>query len=178
METWRNTLHKDFKIAINVSPLILDSQNFFTEFKKQIEIHDVEFENFDFEITEHSEFINSAESLLVLNDIYSHGISISIDDFGTGYSSLAYVRMYSVGKIKIAKELIDEIAIDEDSKYMVEGIINMSKTLGIDTIAEGVEDEKQLNILRELSCDKLQGYIWGRPLPKEDFEKLYRSQAE
>ncbi len=178
MEIWRKTIGKDFKIAINVSPLILDSQNFFNEFKNRLALHDVEFTNFDFEITEHSEFINSAESLLVLNDINSRGVSISIDDFGTGYSSLAYVRMYSVGKIKIAKELVDEIAIDEDSRYMVEGIINMAKTLGMDTIAEGVEDEKQLSILRELNCDKLQGYIWGKPVPKDDFEKMYINQAK
>ncbi len=178
MVKWKKTLDKNFKIAINVSPLILDSHNFFNEFKNEVQINDVEFENFDFEITEHSEFVNSAETLLVLNEINSHGISISIDDFGTGYSSLAYVRMYNVGKIKIAKELIDEIAIDEDSKYMIEGIIKMSKTLGIETIAEGVEDEKQLNILRELDCQQIQGYIWGRPLPKEDFEKLYINQVE
>lgn len=172
-EKWKALFGDAFKIGINVSPLILDSNNFFVEFANELGKHEVEYHDFDFEITEHSELANSPKALYILDHIKSQGISISIDDFGTGYSSLEYVRMFKTDKIKIAKELVDEILVNEEYKYMIEGIIKMAETLNMKTIAEGVEDENQLEVLRGLACDELQGYIWGRPVPAMEFEKLY-----
>ncbi len=173
MQKWNYKFAKDFKIGINISSLILDSADFLNEFKSRVLISSVNYDNFDFEITEYTELDNSPELLYRLNEINQLGVSLSIDDFGTGYSSLSYIKMYNVNRIKIAKELIDEIEENEEYRYMVDGIVKMAKTLGMSTIAEGVETEKQLEILRDLDCDELQGYIWGKPMSASDFEELY-----
>ena len=99
----------------------------------------------------------------------------SIDDFGTGYSSLSYLKQYRINCLKIAKPLIDGIAVNEADTEIVQAIVQMAKALKIRTIAEGVEDSSQFDILQSLACDEIQGYYLGRPVPPEEFERLYLS---
>lgn len=101
------------------------------------------------------------------------GIEISIDDFGTGYSSLSYIKRFNIDRLKIAKELIDNISVDETNLKVVKAIIMMAKAMNIKTIGEGVEDKFQLQKLIDLGCDEVQGYIWDKPLSVEQFEKKY-----
>jgi len=101
-------------------------------------------------------------------------ISVSIDDFGTGYSALGCLGKYSFDRIKIDKSLVDEIS-EGDGKHMnvIQAAINMAHATGMQAIAEGVERQEQLDILTELGCDQIQGYLFGRPVPADIFEQKY-----
>lgn len=101
------------------------------------------------------------------------GVSSSIDDFGTGYSSLSYIKKFSVDRLKIAKELVDNIENDENTSLIVNTIIKMAKGLNLKTIAEGVEDITQLEIIENLGCDEIQGFIFGKSVPPDTFEMAH-----
>lgn len=106
------------------------------------------------------------------------GVCTSIDDFGTGYSSLSYIKRFNIDRLKIAKELIDNIGNDVDSLLIVQAIVMMAKGMQLKTIAEGVEDTNQLKILNEIGCDEIQGFFWeGQSLvnnSKRTISKIYR----
>ncbi|PHV69440.1 hypothetical protein CS063_15695 [Sporanaerobium hydrogeniformans] len=119
----------------------------------------------EIEVTE-SLFISSLDYVAnVLSELSELGIHIAIDDFGTGYSSLSYLQQLPIHILKIDKSFIDHITYTSDTSKMVEAIIKLSHTLGLEVIAEGVEEEVQLNFLKQCRCDTIQGYIWGKPYP-------------
>jgi diguanylate cyclase (GGDEF)-like protein/PAS domain S-box-containing protein len=128
------------------------------------------------EITE-SAFMKDIEfTSTVLRKLKDIGVSVSIDDFGTGYSSLAYLKRFPIDNLKIDITFIREMVKDPDSASIVIAIINMAHTLNLKTIAEGIETEEQLNILRLLRCDMGQGFYLSKPLPAEDVENLFMQQ--
>ena len=100
------------------------------------------------------------------------GIRIAIDDFGTGYSSLSYLNSFPSDTLKIDKSFIDKMNTSVSSQKYVEAIISLAHVMDFEVVAEGVETDDQLRTLRDISCDYIQGFIWGRPLPKEEAEKL------
>lgn len=100
------------------------------------------------------------------------GIEISLDDFGTGYSSLAYLKKLNVDYLKIDRTFIQNIDINLDDQAMCEAIVVMAHKLKIKVIAEGVENEAQLNFLKSVGCDYAQGYWFSKPVPGHDFELL------
>jgi EAL domain-containing protein (putative c-di-GMP-specific phosphodiesterase class I) len=124
------------------------------------------------EITE-SAFMQDLEfTSSVLKKLKNLGVSISIDDFGTGYSSLSYLTRFPVDNLKIDISFIRDLAADADSASIVTAIISMARTLGLKTIAEGIETEEQWKILRLLRCDMGQGYYFSKPLPAKEVENL------
>jgi diguanylate cyclase (GGDEF)-like protein/PAS domain S-box-containing protein len=126
------------------------------------------------EITE-SAFMQDIEfTSSVLKKLKDIGVSISIDDFGIGYSSLSYLKRFPIDNLKIDMSFIREIAIDPDTASIVTAIIAMARTLGLKTIAEGIETEEQWKILRLLRCHMGQGYLFSPPLPAKDAEKIFK----
>ena len=126
----------------------------------------------ELEITETiliDDFEEITKRLEILRDI---GIKISLDDFGTGFSSLSYLKGLPIDTLKIDKSFIDTVITDENTRIITESIIYMVKKLGFETIAEGVETEEQFQYLNEISCDIIQGFYLGRPMPADDIEKL------
>jgi len=99
------------------------------------------------------------------------------DDFGTGYSSLSYLNNIPATLLKIDKSFIDKMNSSEKSKQYVAAIISLGHIMGYEVISEGVEEDDQLETLRKIGCDYIQGYIWGRPLPQEEAEKLISGDA-
>ena len=116
-------------------------------------------------------------SIDILRSIRSLGISISIDDFGTGYSSLSYLKKLPVSKLKIDRSFIIDVPEDEDDVAIVRTIIALAKNLGLETIAEGVETEGQIEFLVQEGCHNIQGYYYSKALSKAECEAFMKKHA-
>ena len=128
----------------------------------------------ELELTEGVAMDDPLGAIAVMNDLHQRGVRMSIDDFGTGYSSLSYLKKFQVYKLKIDQSFVRDIADDPDDKAIVVAIIALARSLGFETIAEGVETQAQLDCLREQRCDEVQGYFYSRPLPAAQFEAFVR----
>jgi diguanylate cyclase (GGDEF)-like protein len=126
----------------------------------------------EMELTESTLMANTARTIAILETMRARGVQISIDDFGTGYSSLAYLRRFPIDKLKIDKGFIRHITTDPDDAAIAVAIIRMAHSLNLDVIAEGVETAAQLQYLRRHRCDQMQGYLFSRPLPAPELERL------
>jgi EAL domain-containing protein (putative c-di-GMP-specific phosphodiesterase class I) len=107
-----------------------------------------------------------------MNALKSIGIQFELDDFGTGYSSLQYLKRLPLQQLKIDQSFVREIEYNENDKQIVRTIISMTQNLDLKVIAEGVETENQRQILFDSGCQRFQGYLFGRPLPTDEFEVL------
>ena len=159
-------------VAVNISLRQLVSDSFVEKVRSCIKNAGIKPGQIEIEITE-SVFIESVnDAILKLCQLREIGVTLSLDDFGTGYSSLTYLRTLPVGVLKIDKSFIAEIISDQAQLHVVGAIINLGHTLGLTVVAEGVETEKQLKILSEYRCDRIQGYIFSKPLTEEVAIKL------
>ena len=162
----------DLMLSVNVSVRHLMKNDFLDEVRSVLKESGVPAKNLEIEITE-SIMIDSVDKALeVIADIENMGIQIAIDDFGTGYSSLSYLNRFPANLLKIDKSFIDKMNTNESSKQYVAAIISIGHIMGFDVISEGVENDEQLKTLEEIGCDYIQGYVWGRPLPMEEAEKV------
>lgn len=177
LKKWNNEYDKNFKMGINISPIQFDSIDFFSYIVLKINEIGVLSSNIDFEITENSAMNSGVVMEEIFTSLSGLGVQISIDDFGTGYSSLSYIKRFDIDRLKIAKELIDNIAIDHVDRLIIKAIIMMAKGMGLATIAEGVETIQQLEYLRAEGCDEVQGYYYCKPISSDDFEGTYFKQA-
>lgn len=130
------------------------------------------------ELTESSFLHNAEQTAEILRALRSRGIGISIDDFGTGYSSLSYIRTMTLDQLKIDRSFVINITGEERDRQLVRAIIAMSQALGLSVVAEGVETPEQLELLAELGCDQVQGYLVCRPLPAEALEQWYENYRQ
>ncbi len=176
---WNHSQPFHIKVGVNISPRQLNEDAFAGILKTLILDTGVDTAWLDAEITEGT-MIGQTENVQAVFDLLKElGISISIDDFGSGYSAINCLNKYPFGRIKIDKSLIDNISLYNISGvHIVKSIINMAKSIGIKTIAEGVETEDQLDILTELNCDQVQGYLLGRPVPAGEFEQKFMNLTE
>jgi len=170
---WNRQYGKSLRIGINISPHQLDDIDFLEKLEAIIAKVGIDPAWLNLEITERSAMKDESFIINIFNRLSSLSIVSSIDDFGTGYSSLSYLKKFNINYLKIAKQLIDGIAINETEAQIVQAIIMMATALNLRTIAEGVEDEEQLRILESLGCDEIQGFYFGRPVSPEEFEELY-----
>ena len=106
------------------------------------------------------------------------GIKIAIDDFGTGYSSLSYLNKFPADLLKVDKSFIDKMNSSDSSKQYVAAIISIGHIMNFEVISEGVEEDAQLDTLKSIGCDFIQGYIWGKPLPPDIAEELVVSSMQ
>jgi len=160
------------KISINLSARQLASKNYIEELKETIAIIGLETKFIEIEITETHIMEDPNYAMEILNKIRDLGISIAIDDFGTGYSSLAYLKKLPVSKLKIDRSFVMDLPKDSDDVVLVKTIISLAKNLGLEVIAEGVEEKEQVDFLVEQGCYEIQGYYFSKPLSKEDCEKF------
>ena len=129
-------------------------------------------EYLELELTEGVAMHDPQAAISIMNNLHDRGIRMSIDDFGTGYSSLSYLKKFQVYKLKIDQSFVRDISTDVEDKAIVSAVINMAKSLGLITIAEGVETEAQLEFLSKHGCEEVQGYYFSKPLPAEQFSKF------
>jgi EAL domain-containing protein (putative c-di-GMP-specific phosphodiesterase class I) len=109
----------------------------------------------------------------LLQKIKKLNLTLSIDDFGSGYSSFSYLKKMPIDRIKIDKILIDNIEKDKDNKAIVSSIVALAKIMGLKTIAEGVESKAQEDVVFECGCDAIQGFLYSKPLPSDEFEREF-----
>lgn len=129
----------------------------------------------EIEITEQTTNANNFIATSILKRIKDLGIRILMDDFGVGYSNIMNIRKTPIDVIKIDKSFIDEIVTDAKTRSIVKFLIELCKTNSLESIAEGVNDVKQVEILKKLKCDTIQGYYYSKPLCRNDFEKFLLS---
>ncbi len=164
----------DITLSINASVKHLMKNGFVDEIKDLLKESGIPAKQLEIEITE-SIWIESAEKAAeCLKTLKDMGLQIAIDDFGTGYSSLSYLNSFPSDILKIDKSFVDKMNETDSSQKYVEAIISMAHVLDLEVIAEGVEEPEQLEVLRGIRCDYIQGFIWGKPLSQEDAEKLLK----
>lgn len=164
----------DIILSVNVSVRHLMKKDFIEEIKSILQNSNIPPKNLEIEITESIMIDSVDKALQVINAIEEMGVQIAIDDFGTGYSSLSYLNRFPANLLKIDKSFIDKVNDNDSSKQYVASIIAIGHIMGFNVISEGVEEDEQISVLKEIGCDYIQGYIWGKPLPEEQAEKLVR----
>lgn len=158
----------DFIVSVNISPIELKDSNFFNTLTNIIDSTKIKPEWLEIEITENVMIDSVEEVLIKLKQIKELKIKISLDDFGTGFSSLSYLGKLPADTLKIDKGFIKDISSNMHNQKMVESIIAMSHKLGINVIAEGIEEETQFEILKKMNCDNIQGYYIKKPSSLKD----------
>ena len=169
VQQWQQNNKHLQRIAINVSSAQLNGQGFPQLVKYKLEQYELLPEQLDLEITESLLMDHLHEDNSELYELQQKGLEISLDDFGTGYSSLAYIKHLNVDRIKIDRSFIRDLDYNAESYSIVAAIITMGKSLGLKVLAEGIETEHQLSLLRELGCDEGQGYLFSRPVTADEF---------
>ena len=171
-----NTLNLNrFKIAINLSARQFQDISLIPFVNKILDKYQISPEQIEFEITETISMSNMQSTLRILTKLRDLGISIAIDDFGTGHSSLSYLKRFPINTLKIDKSFVMDIVSDEDDKVITQTIISMAHSLGLDTVAEGVESKEHVDMLKQMGCDMLQGYFYSKPLSKNEFIKFIKN---
>ncbi|MDD2781036.1 EAL domain-containing protein [Sulfuricurvum sp.] len=159
-------------MAVNLSAVQFRSSNLPIQVATLLDEIGLPPEYLELELTESVAMYDPQRAINVMNELHARGVRMSIDDFGTGYSSLSYLKKFNIYKLKIDQSFVRDINVDPEDKAIVAAIISMAKSLGLQTIAEGVETIGQLNYLYEQGCDEIQGYYFSKPLSKEEFESF------
>lgn len=160
-------------MSVNVSPVQFVQEDFIEKLFKKIEKSGIDKKHLEIEITEGVLIDNVEDTISKLNKIREQGVGLSLDDFGTGYSSLRYLQILPLTTLKIDKSFVSNIAAkDGFEANLTESIISLVSKMGLNTIAEGVENEEQLKMIQKFNCRTIQGFLLGKPMPKEQCEKL------
>lgn len=170
---WNEISSNEVNVSVNTSYSQLKQPEFVSLVQNILEAYSLPPKYLNLEITE-DESMEDLETIInILEQFKNMGIKISLDDFGTGYSSLSYVNKLPIDKIKIDKSLIMNLEKNYKNLMIIKSIITMSHSLNIKIVAEGIETEKQLEILKELECDFIQGYLIGKPMDAVNFEDKF-----
>lgn len=159
-----------FRVGINLSPLQLIDQSFATQLKTLMTSYSISKHDILMEFVETSLISENSHATYTMHKLSEMGIATTIDDFGTGYASLNYIRQFNIDSVKIDKAYVGDIENNFNSYEIVKAIITLGKTLKIKVIAEGIENQQQLAILKELGCEYGQGFFFAKPAPITDLE--------
>lgn len=130
------------------------------------------------EITESALMRNLDTAVSIVDGMHRAGLQIALDDFGTGYSSLSYLKRFPIDVVKIDRSFVRDFPADAHDTAIVSAIVAMAHSLGLTVVAEGVETDRQLEVLRSLQCDAIQGYLFSRPLARERATALLASPSD
>ncbi|SES97617.1 diguanylate cyclase (GGDEF) domain-containing protein [Natronincola peptidivorans] len=173
---WQEEGYVKIPIAVNISAKHFQQRHLVDKIQSTLNKFGLEPEYLQIEITESAFIKNSQEVILIIQELSKLGIVISLDDFGNGYSSLNHLLKLPIQEVKLDREFIKNIEVDERRASMIKSVIELAHSLSLNVVAEGIENREELFHLQQLSCDELQGYLFSKPLTKDEFEKLLQSQ--
>lgn len=174
---WRTKSGLDVSVSINVSAKSLADVNFADRVTELVKCKSVDCRNIILEVTESAAATDIGHSLENLSRLRMKGFGLSIDDYGTGYSSLQQLARIAFTEIKLDQSFIKSAATQQAARTILESSIDMAKKLGIVTVAEGIETEKDWDLLRELGCDLAQGYLIAKPIESSEFRTWARDRT-
>jgi diguanylate cyclase (GGDEF)-like protein len=174
---WRARGHDAFRVEVNLSARQFQLPDLVAAVTRCLKDTGLPPEALEIEITESIAMRNVARSAEILRNLRELGVRISLDDFGTGYSSLSYLKTLPVDTVKLDQSFVRDITTDRGDAAIATAIIAMAHSLELRVVAEGVETEEQLDFLRALGCDTVQGFLLGHPVPPEELELLLEKQA-
>ena len=166
---WVEAGHQDIRVAVNLSPRQFRGEKFVDTITSILADTGARARNLAVEITESTLMEAREESAAALRRLRALGLKVSVDDFGTGYSSLSYLKNFPVDTLKIDRSFVRDVARNPDDAAIARAIIALGRSLSLSIVAEGVEDQEQLTLLRKEGCDFIQGYLVGTPVPEAAF---------
>lgn len=178
MKSWMDSGLEPMIIGVNLSAVQFRNPNLPELVTQILDSVKLPPQYLELELTEGVAMDDPLGAIAVMDSLHERGIRMSIDGFGTGYSSLSYLKRFRVYKLKIDQSFVRDITDDPEDKAIVSAIISLASSLGLQTIAEGVETEGQLAFLREQGCNEVQGYYFSKPLPAEKFEAFVRGKSQ
>ncbi len=155
---------KEIGVAVNLSAQSLSDLRLTETVDRVVRTVGADFRWLDVEITESAIMADVDRSMRALQELYDRGIRISVDDFGTGYSSLTYLQRLPIHAIKIDRSFVVEMAVNKEDAIIVRSVVDLAHNLGLDVVAEGVEDAAAYDMLVSMGCEVAQGYYLSRPL--------------
>jgi diguanylate cyclase len=175
---WQRRQMPFLRVAVNVSPLQFRQANFVKKIHSALQEHSLDATYLEIELTEATLMSNAETSVALLEELSELGVVVAIDDFGTGYSCMSYLQRFPIDKLKIDRSFISDVASNAGDASIVRAIISLAHGLRLKVIAEGVESEEQLGILRRMGCDQYQGFFRSAAVPAADIERFVRDDAE
>lgn len=177
LKLWRDQGLDNFKLSINLSAHRLEQSDFIDTIEEILQKNELNPNLLELELTESTMLADMDKASALLKQLKLRGFTLAMDDFGTGYSSLSYLKQLPFDQVKIDQSFIKGININHDDTVLVKTILSMASHLNLTVVAEGVETYEQFAYLKELGCDRAQGFYFSRPLPPDDFaESLFSSQ--
>jgi EAL domain-containing protein (putative c-di-GMP-specific phosphodiesterase class I) len=164
--------HRQLIVSVNISGRHLSYQSLLVDVEMALDSTKLSPSSLKLEITESAAMENAEQTIRMLSHLKSLGVQLSIDDFGTGYSSLSYLHRLPLDTLKIDRSFVNSVGENGEDSEILQTIVSLAKNLKMRVIAEGIETESQLNILKNLGCDYGQGYLMSKPLPKDAIEEL------
>ncbi|MDP2822240.1 MAG: EAL domain-containing protein [Sulfuritalea sp.] len=169
---WEKAWHPPITMAVNLSALQFRRGDLFQTVTAALDDSGLNPARLELELTESILVHETEQALNAVRELKTLGVQLSIDDFGTGYSSLAYLKRFAVDKLKIDRSFVRDLETDLDDAAIVRAIVQMGHSLRLRVIAEGVETDRQLHMLKLVDCDEVQGFYFSRPLPPEELEPM------
>ena len=171
-QAWHEAGHKSLTMAVNLSARQFEHQAVADLVARKLRVSGLDPHSLELELTESLALQDPDAIRSTLGDLRNIGVQCSIDDFGTGYSGLSYLTRLPLDRLKIDKSFVHKIARGDDDARIVAAVIALAHNLRLGVTAEGVETTEQLNFLCEHGCDEMQGYLFSRPVPALEFERL------
>jgi len=171
---WRRSGAKDFRIGVNLFGAQVRANDIASQVFSALERHGLPPQVLELEVTENIVLDGDDLVLKSLQRLRNHGVGIAFDDFGTGYASLSLLKRFPLGRIKIDRSFVQGMLESEWDASIVRALIDMARSFGLETIAEGVETEEQRDSLRRLGCQEAQGYLFSRPVPALQLSEAFK----
>jgi len=170
---WNDCGHPEYRVNVNLSVVQLLQNDFVSKVKHILDKANIDPTNVTLEVTESLAINDMARMKKVLKQVKKLGARVALDDFGTGYSSLNHIRELPIDVIKIDRCFIENLSEDDFASAFVKMVSELARTIGVAVCVEGVEQRKQLEVLQKMNVSMIQGFYYGKPMPVEEFERLY-----